>query len=228
MNTEHTREIVHTHGVYAAVHDLVYRAARRLTDLRILEGMRLTLGTVDRSFLDADASGWGFLDRETLLACVGARALDMNEAFVEQATGRGDRCYGVMIGDELASYGWYSTRPTPVTDDLILHFDPSYAYMYKGYTRSEHRGKRLHGIGMARALAALTAEGRKGLVSFVESNNFASLRSCHRLGYQEFGRLFATRAQGRYRTYATPGCEIYDFRVEPVSTVSANLETRAA
>jgi hypothetical protein len=218
MNTEHTRKIIHTHGVVAAVHDLAYRVAHRLTDLMVFDGMKLTLETVDRSFLEGDRSGWGFLDRDTLLACVGApRSLDMSEAFIEQATTRRDRCYGLLIGDELASYGWYATQPTPVTDELLLHFDPSYAYMYKGYTRTVHRGKRLHGIGMARALAALTAEGQKGLVSYVESNNFASLRSCHRLGYQDFGRLFATRTNGRYRTYATAGCEVYDFRVEPVS-----------
>lgn len=157
---------------------------------------------------------WGFLDAETLhRAMAHATDLDIDEAFVREALGRGDRCYGAMDGDILASSGWYSTRPTPFVDDLDLVFADGWAYMYKGYTAHSHRGRRLHGIGMARAMDAYVREGYRGLVSYVDAANDASLKSCARLGYRTFGTLLAANVGGRWITYATPGCAPYGLRL---------------
>lgn len=35
--------------------------------------------------------------------------------------------------------------------------------MHKGFTPAQYRGQRLHGLGMAGALQALTAQGYQGL-----------------------------------------------------------------
>lgn len=47
------------------------------------------------------------------------------------------------------------------------------------------QGNRVAAFGMTHALRAYTERGCKGLVSFVESDNFASLRSCERMGYKK-------------------------------------------
>ncbi len=219
MNIDHTKKIISTHGIYASVHDLCYRGANRIADTTLLVGMRITMATLDRTFLAGNGEGWGFVERDELLAQVeahGATKLDMDEALVRSATARGDRCFGLIVDGTLVSYGWYSSMPTEAFDGLVLHFHRDYAYMYKGFTLPEFRGQRLHGIGMARSLAAHTADGKLGLVSFVQSNNFASLKSCYRLGYVDFGRLFAAKVNGRHLTHASRGCKPYDFRLEPV------------
>jgi hypothetical protein len=97
---------------------------------------------------------------------------------------------------------------------LILHFDDRYIYMYKGFTHVEHRGQRLHAIGMTRALEAYLARGYKGIVSYVEWNNFASLRSCYRMGYTGFGSIIVARILGRYIIHASSGCKPYRFKLE--------------
>src|SRR5262249_28103377 len=142
----------------------------------------------------------------------------MDAEFIDQALARGDRCYGAIDGDTIVAYGWYSTKPTPVTaisEDMVLHFDSAYAYMYRGYTLPAYRGKRLHGIGMARAMEAYVREGSRGLVSVVDAANFASLASCYRLGYRSFGQIICARIAGQYFTFATGGCEEYSFRIDP-------------
>ncbi len=88
--------------------------------------------------------------------------------------------------------------------------------MYKGYTVPAYRGKRLHGIGMARALEAISKEGNAGLISYVRSNNFASLKSCYRMGYRDFGNLFVAKLNGQYVTYTSKGCKAFGFHVEVV------------
>lgn len=217
MNLARTRDIIKAHGVAAGMGDLVYRGVNRITEVTVLNAMALTMVTVDGSFLDGPDRGWGFVGLDEIIAQVRANgeALDLDEHFVRTASARGDRCYGVIDGGVLGSYGWYSELPTEVNRDLVLHYDSSYSYMYKGFTVPALRGKRLHGIGMARALAALTAEGKKGLVSYVASNNFASLRSCERLGYVEFGHVMAATLGGRILMHATRGCGAFGFHVEP-------------
>lgn len=133
------------------------------------------------------------------------------------ALARGDECYGIFHGDTLAAYGWYSHQPTPLEPDLILHFSDQYVYMYKGFTHQRYRGEGLHAIGMTLALQDYLARGFKGLVSIVESNNFSSLKSVVRMGYGQFGSVYAMKILGRYVTYGTRGCEKFGLYVKQMS-----------
>jgi hypothetical protein len=215
VNLDYTRDIVQRFGLQAALHDVAYRAASRLTDAMLLRGMTVIMDTVPREYLKPQEEGrWGFLDRELLLERVGAQESDMTEDFIVDAIARGDRCYGVMFGDTLASYGWYSRRPTPIDDDLTLHFNSAWAYMYKVFTLPAYRGNRLHGIGAARALEVFSKRGSAGLICYVRSNNFSSLKSCYRMGYRDFGQILVAKLNGRYITYSSRGCKAFDFRIE--------------
>jgi len=92
------------------------------------------------------------------------------------------------------------------TEELSLRFSPQWAYMYKGFTRPEYRGQRLHAIGMALAMMEHSREGCHGLVSYVESNNYNSLKSCYRMGYVKAGTIVALRVGGRYLIRVGRGC----------------------
>src|SRR5699024_6299583 len=110
----------------------------------------------------------------------------LDASFLNEALAKGDRCYAILDGERLAAYGWYSRQPTRIDPpELLLGFDAGYVYMYKGLTRHEYRGQRLHAIGMNRALQHYLEQGAKGLVSYVESTNVDSLKSCFRLGYRQ-------------------------------------------
>jgi hypothetical protein len=69
---------------------------------------------------------------------------------------------------------------------------------------------------MCQALRAITAEGKQGLIPYVDSNNFASLRSVRRMGYRAFGAVYVLRIGTRSWVCATRGCRDYDFMVETV------------
>jgi hypothetical protein len=117
----------------------------------------------------------------------------------------------------LMTYAWYSTKPTAlaeVSSDLTLHCDPSYVYMYNAFTLPRYRGKRLHAVGVAAALDAYAATGHEGLVSYVDTSNFSSLKACHRMGYVTFGHVALVRVGRRYACHCSSGCDTYGFRVE--------------
>jgi L-amino acid N-acyltransferase YncA len=87
--------------------------------------------------------------------------------------------------------------------------------MYKAFTLERYRGQRLHAAGVTRALEYYRAKGFRGLVSYVESNNFDSLKSSYRMGYRQCGRIRVMRLAGRYFVYREPECKLYGLKVSP-------------
>ncbi len=211
----HVRDNLVRHGARAALHDIGCRALNVLTDFQILNGMTVRLRDVHSpQFFEAPGFHGRFVSAEEL-AKTYENTHELSSAFLREAGIRGDRCYAMFDGDVLASYGWYSDQPCEIElADFVLHFDPAYTYMYKGYTVPAYRGARLHAVGMCQALRAFTAEGKAGLISYVQSNNFASLRSVARMGYRTFGKVYLLRAGSRTFVYATKSCRDYNFWVE--------------
>jgi len=211
------REDLVRHGLAAALHDIGYRGVNLLVDFQILKGMTARLRDVNDLGL-FEASGFrGRFVRTDELAGTYEGTHELWPDFLYEAGLRGDRCYALFDGEALASYGWYSDKPTPIDENFVLHFDRAHIYMYKGYTVPAYRGMHLHAVGMCRALREFPAEGKQGLISFVQSNNFASLRSIARMGCRIFGTVYLLRVGRRSLTYATRTCRDYDFWVEPTA-----------
>jgi hypothetical protein len=187
------------------------------------------IDTPDRAFLKLDARYQaGFLDPDTIWRCAADPENDLNEASVERALVAKDECFAIRDGDRIAAYGWYSRAGSfHVSDTLRLHFDPEWVYMYRGFTHPDYRGQRLHAFGMTMALDAYLARGAKGFVSVVESWNQASLKSCYRMGYEDFGTIYEIRLGRllglrnpqsallrRHLVFRTPGCRAFGFWLE--------------
>ena len=209
------RSNVATIGLAHTLHDLALKAANRAVLIKILKGM--TVERVNAEFLNCPESYRPmFLDEKMLREFCRDPGNDLPGSFLEEALSKGDECYGILAGETLASYGWYSRRPTRIDPpDLMLHPGDRYVYMYKGFTHPGHRGKRLHAIGMTMALQHYLAKGFQGLVSYVESNNFSSLSSVFRMGYETFGEIYVLKIFGIYFTQASPGCQAHGVRIEP-------------
>jgi GNAT superfamily N-acetyltransferase len=190
--------------------DLLVRAINRVVFFKILKGIKVE--AVNPDYLETDQDfQWQFLSKVQLEELADNPDHDIDASFVQAALDKGDECYGAIDGQVLASYGWYSNKPTETSDELTLHFASEYIYMYKGFTHPKYRGKRLHAIGMNRALREYKNQGYKGLISYVEANNFSSLKSAYRMGYQDFGRIVILKTGTRPFIYASPGCREYDF-----------------
>ena len=212
-----TRKI-RRHGVLAALYEAVVRALATVADFRILRGV--FVGFPDPAFLDCPYAG-RLLGEAELRAFARDPANEMSAAFLDEALGRGDQCYAIVDGERLAAYGWYAFGSTPIgLPGVRLHYGSGYVYMYKGFTHDQYRGKRLHAIGMTRALQHYLARGYRGIVSYVESTNFDSLKSCFRMGYSVFGTVYLVKVAGRWLSFSTRGCRRYEFRILNASTES--------
>jgi hypothetical protein len=179
--------------------------AADLASLRVLRA--LAISRPSPAFLHVDPRyEHGFLDEPALRRFARDEVYDLPDRFLDEALARGDRCYAIVDGARLASFGWYGRRPTPIARGLYLRFDPDRVYMYKGFTHGDYRGRRLHAIGMTRALLRVLSEGATGLVSYVDSKNHSSLVSCYRMGYEDVGRIYLARILDRPFAHADAGC----------------------
>jgi Acetyltransferase (GNAT) family len=202
-------------GAVRTILDLALRGVNLFVPVNVLKGIRIE--AVNPEFLKCDKPYRGeFLSHARLTELTRDNPqYEITEEFLRQAFAKGDECYGFLDGEVLAAYGWYSNGPTEISiPGMMLHFDPHYIYMYKGFTHKNYRGQRLHAIAMTRALEAYLSKGYQGIVSYVEWNNFSSLKSCYRMGYVDFGNLYLARVFGRYFTGAGRGCGRYQFRLD--------------
>lgn len=195
--------------------DVTLRAVNSVTPLKVLRGVAIS--RIDAAFLKCpDGYTPMFLSNGMLRNFAKDAVNELSEGFLDEAFAKGDECFAIVDGETLAAYGWYSVKPTRIDPpDLFLHFGPKYAYMYKSLTHPRYRGQRLHAIGMTLALQDYQSRGLTGLVSYVEANNFDSLKSCARMGYEVFGTAYVVKIFGRYLQHRSGGCEALGFRVEP-------------
>ena len=202
-------------GLWNTLQAFGIRAIQRVIRIKVLRAMYVTAVAPTFAAVPADLTV-GFLDRDTLRRLSAHATYDLSPGFLDAALGKGDECYAIMDGVRLAAYGWYARTPTTISDDLEVHFDDAYVYMYKGLTLESYRGRRLHAIGKAGALAVYRARGYKGLVSYVESDNLSSLKSNYRMGCVDIGSIWAIRIFGKDLTFRTPSCVAFGFNVVPL------------
>ena len=204
------------HGARNLFHVLFMRAVNAVLPFKILRGVFVE--EPDASYLGcSETYATGLHSAEEMRRFAADPDNELPDAFVDSVLQKGDECYALVDGENLAAYGWYAKGATPAgSPRLLLHFSDAYVYMYKGFTGKQYRGKRLHAIGMTRALREYRSRGFRGLVSYVESTNFDSLKSCDRMGYRVFGSIYLLRIFGRQLALSSPGCKPFDFRVQPV------------
>src|SRR4051812_17136639 len=100
-------------------------------------------------------------------------------------------CFAALSGNRLAAFGCYTlgyVRPEQAAG-AAMSFPVDVAYMSYGFTHPDFRGSRLHGLIMGLALQELAKRGVTKLVSIVAWTNWASLKSCWRLGYKDLGNM---------------------------------------
>ena len=202
------------YGPVQVAEDIALRGVNRIIFFKVLHCMKVD-NVAPRYLTPPDAYSGAFLDYEQLIKVAGQPEWELSHAFLDQALAKADQCYGFRRNGVLAAYQWYSTEPTDTGwRNLAVNFSNDYVYMYKGFTHPDHRGNRLYPIGVTTALAHYLSLGYKGILSFVESNNFASLRACYQMGYRDFGKMYVIDVLDRCRIFADASCEQYDFRLQ--------------
>ncbi len=215
MDWDEIRHTARIAGWLGVAYDLHYRVLNRITRYMVLQGKAVTMETVDPRFLAGpDRYRYGFLDEVELRRFALDPSNRLHRDFLDRALRKGDTCYAVRDGETLVSFGWYSNKPTHLNEDLVIHFDPAWVYAYHAHTRDGYRGQRLNCVRIARAAEAYTLRGFRGAISYIEANNFRSMKSLHRVGSRDIGRVFVVGLPGRHFIRREAACREYGFDVK--------------
>lgn len=198
-------EIRKQYGWLAVCQWGAYLATDVVCNLDITTIVWLEPNDISFSLATPDSTELRFLNAGEVEAFASDPENKLTEAFVEKAYVGNELCFAAIVDGNLASYGWYALgSQVPVNEfGCVMQYPTSAAYMYNGFTHPNFRGLRLHGIGMGRALLDLADRGVGALVSDVNWTNWASLRSCARLGYRTLGNVYSY-GWGSQRFVKTP------------------------
>lgn len=202
------------HGARSALNQFLHDGLNKFFPFKVLDCM--CISDVNSSYLTVDDRfQHGFADREKIMQFSQSKINQLPEHFLSKAFEKGDKCYAITDDESLACYSWYSNTST-LTDihQLNFSFNPSYIYMYKGLTNTDYRGLRLYAVGVNRALKYFLNRGYRGLICYVESTNYDSLKSNYRMGYKKIGFIMVTRIFGKVFHYSSKSCQEFNIKLQ--------------
>jgi hypothetical protein len=212
MNLGDLRRDLKNAGLGGMCYDIGYRALNRAAPFMVLKMMRITLAEADPRFLELQPGHRAvFLDEPALRRYALDPAHELTQAFLDQALAKGDRCFAILDGPRKlrlvfrgrnADHRGAGAALRPALD---LHVQGLHAAGLSWPAPARH----LHGQRAAR----IHAPGLRGIVGFVEANNYSSLKSGYRMGYADIGRVTALKALGRYWIHLDQGCRSFGLTV---------------
>ena len=102
----------------------------------------------------------------------------------------GDVCILSLVNQKVAGYTWIHTAGHPqFFPGLKVKVPADYAYNFAGYTLPEYRGYGLQPFRHHVTLNYVENLGKKGMIGFVEVNNFSSKKGQIKSGYQLLGTI---------------------------------------
>ncbi len=132
-----------------------------------------------------------------------------------------DYCMAAIVDGRLASYAWYAigsieaehNRGGSPHSGTALAFPPAFAFLYRGFTHPQFRGRGLYAAVHAAALEALAPHGVNALLATADWTNLPALRSCARIGFRSLGRIWRFGVSRHVAGVYPIAAKIYGVRV---------------
>lgn len=183
--------------MWSLLHSLVYRALRKVMTLDVtivvwLDREHLVLPKVDPEFT------FRFLTLSDVARLAANPANDLPAGLASRIRSGRDFCFAAFAGDGLASYAWFALgsieaehhRGPQPKSGVAVSFPPTVAFMYKGFTHPDFRGRQLYGAVVGQGLVALASRGVVSVLSTMDWTNAAARAGLGRIGFEELGRCW--------------------------------------
>jgi len=201
------RDQINRYGYRKTAFDIILKIGYRAVKGQIFNVYALpTDGFTTNTFIaDSIPYSFGFMELEQLLPLIRPEEMTMNHEFAKKGYAKGDKCFGVIDGENLAHYSWYATSPTVVLDELKFHFMKNKVYMFNAYTSRKYRGKKLYPLAVTQAVKSYISKGFDGALTIIAANNYSSISAIKQIGFSAIGRFYVSSVGGSY-VYPSSGC----------------------
>ncbi len=187
-------------GLLATGFCILYRLAQRIMTLDVAR-LVLLEGKSAR-FKEPTDSGltFRFLHAADIRKFAGDPTNELHESFAERIEEGQHFCFAALStspsgASRLAGYAWFVLREIDAEYNQGRHkntgvrfaYPDHVAFMYKGWTHPEFRGRGLYGMVNGLAVRDFSDRGITHCLSTMDWANIAARRSCARLGFTELG-----------------------------------------
>ena len=143
----------------------LYRAAQHAITCDISRLMVLERAEMREIAVDSEAR-YRFLSPSDVETFADDPANELSSEFSCRLTAGYDRCYAALVRGHLAAYIWLASgsieaehnRGRTAASGVAISFPADAVFVYKAYTRSEFRGRRLYAALLQGAMQELAAE----------------------------------------------------------------------
>lgn len=96
-------------------------------------------------------------------------------------------CFGAFYNDIFVGLGWYALEAYHHGSGIYACFSDDWICGYGAWVHPEHRGLGIRKLIVAAAMSYAKSIGRAGIIAAIDWNNFPSIRSGEKIGYQYIG-----------------------------------------
>ena len=90
---------------------------------------------------------------------------------------KGDRCILALYNNKIIGYMWTMKDAMELTQAKYISLSKDRAHLYKGYVLNEFRGRRVHQAMYNYSVEMLKKEGKRFIISVVDTDNTSSLKT---------------------------------------------------
>jgi GNAT superfamily N-acetyltransferase len=200
---------------------------RRYLGLSLCRVMSRPLGEVALSADGLQVSNRLMTEAEMLAYCDDDE-LELSQEKVRAAFRRGSLCVGALRDGTLLGYVWLAFGPTPHVNGVRVEFPPDARYTYKSFVRPLWRGQRIAARLAAHGDALCVKRGRTRTASFIDIDNYPSIRSSEAMGTKTVGFAGYLHCLGMVFAFRSPGAKRFGFRFHKPKADVRSLISRTA
>lgn len=211
----------------------LYRATQHAITCDVTRLMLLERAEMREIAVDAEAQ-YRFLSPGDVEAFADDPANELSSEFSCRLAAGHDRCYAAIIRGRLAAYIWLATgsieaehnRGRTAASGVPISFPPDAVFVYKAFTRTEFRGRRLYAALLAGAMQELASEGIARMITTADWTNEPAAAACRRLGFRELGKIGRYACGGCSMTSKPPQAREFGIRIGRKAQVDSRRAAR--
>jgi hypothetical protein len=226
--------------MWSTLGPLAYRAARKVMTLDVTVLVWLARQKLRLPGIDDASVAFQFLAPGDVRRHGRDEANGLVPEMGERIAAGNDFCFAAFCDGRLASYAWFAlgsieaehNRGAEPNSGVAVSFPADVAFLYKGFTHPDFRGRKLHGEVIGRALLELEPRGIGAMLSTTDWTNRAARRALAGIGFEELGLCYRWGWGDWMRTRPPREAEgrgaRFDRQAAVVPRVTATAATRAS
>ncbi len=207
-------EFLRRWGPVKSLYALLLGICRKFLTFNISAILCRPLVRTNSSTSNPEGCQFSILTEQELLDFSHNRALEIDDTRIKDWLARGELCIGATVDGNLVAHDWraYSATPHDRKRNIWVDFNADAGYGRYSFTLPAYRGKHIMPSLWAFGDNYCLDKGKTLSISYIETDNYPSMRAAMRGGYPVVGYAGFIYLFGKLFSFRTAGAKQHGFR----------------